>query len=193
MEYPGIKICLLGNSGVGKSAIIQRCIRDDFDLNYENTVGVCFFKHDINVNGEYYTLKIWDTAGQERFRVISRLYYRDAKGVIIVYDITLKDSFVALKNWVREVRQMAPPNIVIAIAGNKSDLTNCRAISYDDGQKYANEIGALFMETSALTSQNVKELFYTMVNRMSDKIQEKNTEVTPLIKLNPKPRKTCCF
>ncbi|XP_067136924.1 ras-related protein Rab5-like isoform X2 [Centruroides vittatus] len=154
---------------------------------------VCFFKHDINVNGEYYTLKIWDTAGQERFRVISRLYYRDAKGVIIVYDITLKDSFVALKNWVREVRQMAPPNIVIAIAGNKSDLTNCRAISYDDGQKYANEIGALFMETSALTSQNVKELFYTMVNRMSDKIQEKNTEVTPLIKLNPKPRKTCCF
>lgn len=193
MEYPGIKICLLGNSGVGKSAIIQRCVNNEFDRTYENTIGVCFFKHNIAVNGKFYTLKLWDTAGQERYHVISRLYYRDAKGVIIVYDITERKSFVALQNWVKEVRQLARPDIIIAIAGNKNDLANCRAVSYADGQKYAKEIGAIFMETSAFTSQNVKELFQTMVNLMSNKDQERsNDENIPLIQTKPKQKKSCC-
>lgn len=98
-----------------------------------------------------------------------------------------------MQNWVKEVRQLARPDIIIAIAGNKNDLANCRAVSYADGQKYAKEIGAIFMETSAFTSQNVKELFQTMVNLMSNKDQERsNDENIPLIQTKPKQKKSCC-
>uniref|UniRef100_A0A3Q2QFB7 RAB5A, member RAS onco family, b n=1 Tax=Fundulus heteroclitus TaxID=8078 RepID=A0A3Q2QFB7_FUNHE len=110
--------------------------------------------------------EIWDTAGQERYHSLAPMYYRGAQAAIVVYDITNEDSFVRAKNWVKELQRQASPNIVIALAGNKADLANKRALDFQDAQSYADDNSLLFMETSAKTSMNVNEIFMAIAKKL---------------------------
>ncbi|KAI1242830.1 Ras-related protein Rab-5A, partial [Lamprotornis superbus] len=110
--------------------------------------------------------EIWDTAGQERYHSLAPMYYRGAQAAIVVYDITNEESFARAKNWVKELQRQASPNIVIALAGNKADLANKRAVDFQEAQAYADDNSLLFMETSAKTSMNVNEIFMAIAKKL---------------------------
>ncbi|BFZ19284.1 hypothetical protein BsWGS_22323 [Bradybaena similaris] len=159
MSMRDIKICLLGDSGVGKSSIVMRFVTNTFKSALESTIGASFMTKTIVVDGDTFKFQIWDTAGQEKYRALAPMYYRGSAAAIIVYDVTRETSFHAVKAWVHELQRHGPSKIVIAIAGNKCDLEDLREVRYNDAEEYAREIGAIFCETSAMTASNVPELF----------------------------------
>ena len=117
-----IKIILLGDSGVGKSSIIRRYHEDRFDLNIGITFGSNFIEKRINIKGKKYKLEIWDTAGQEEFRSITKIFIKNSKIIILVYNVTLKSSFDNLEYWYNFITKELGPNIILGLAGNKTDL-----------------------------------------------------------------------
>ncbi|KAK3575203.1 hypothetical protein QTP86_020894 [Hemibagrus guttatus] len=146
-------------TGVGKSSIVCRFVEDSFDPNINPTIGASFMTKTVQYQNELHKFLIWDTAGQERFRALAPMYYRGSAAAIIVYDITKEESFLTLKNWVKELRQHGPPNIVVAIAGNKCDLSDAREVLEKDAKDYADSIHAIFVETSAKNAININEIF----------------------------------
>lgn len=110
--------------------------------------------------------QIWDTAGQERYRAITSAYYRGAVGAFLVYDITKKQTFDNIQRWLGELRNHADPNIVVMMAGNKSDLSNLRTVSEDVARELAEKEGLSFLETSALDSTNVDKAFQTILGEI---------------------------
>jgi len=159
MALRDVKVCLLGESGVGKSSIVMRFVADKFKNALESTIGASFMTKTILVDGSTFKFQIWDTAGQEKYRALAPMYYRGSAAAIIVYDVTRESSFQAVKSWVHELQRHGPAKIVIAIAGNKCDLEDLREVREKDAQEYAKDIGAIFCETSAMTAVNVAELF----------------------------------
>ncbi|ORY01703.1 putative rab GTPase Ypt5 [Basidiobolus meristosporus CBS 931.73] len=161
------KLVLLGESAVGKSSLVLRFVKDQFDDYRESTIGAAFLTQTVSLD-ESTTVKfeIWDTAGQERYKSLAPMYYRNANCAIVVYDITQPASLDKAKSWIKELKRQADPNIVIALAGNKSDLVSRRAISTEDARSYANEGGLLFFETSAKTAHNVHELFTAIAKKL---------------------------
>ncbi|XP_067652810.1 ras-related protein Rab-22A-like [Haliotis asinina] len=159
MSLRDVKLCLLGDSGVGKSSIVMRFVNNQFKNALESTIGASFMTKTLLVDGNTYKYQIWDTAGQEKYRALAPMYYRGAAAAIIVYDVTRESTFRSVKSWVQELRRQGSPNIVIAIAGNKCDLEDLREVRKKDAQDYARDINAIFCETSALTAVNVPQLF----------------------------------
>ncbi|KAM0001072.1 putative small GTP-binding protein [Helianthus debilis subsp. tardiflorus] len=157
------KIVLVGDSGVGKSNILSRFTRNEFSLESKSTIGVEFATRTLEVDGKTIKAQIWDTAGQERYRAITSAYYRGAVGALLVYDITKNSTFDNLQRWLHELREHADANIVLMLAGNKSDLNHYRAVSEQDGQSFAEKEGLLFLETSALESYNIENAFHTVL------------------------------
>eukprot|EP01127_Copromyxa_protea_P003942 TRINITY_DN136_c0_g1_i2.p1 TRINITY_DN136_c0_g1~~TRINITY_DN136_c0_g1_i2.p1 ORF type:complete len:193 (+),score=40.61 TRINITY_DN136_c0_g1_i2:311-889(+) len=153
------KLVLLGESAVGKSSLVIRFVNGDFEENQTSTVGACFLTQEITLNDTTVKFDIWDTAGQERFASLAPMYYRGAQAAIVVFDITNYSSFIKAQEWVRELQRKGHPNVVIAIAGNKSDLSHTREVTTQQATEYADENGALYYETSAKTATNVNELF----------------------------------
>ncbi|CAI9295934.1 unnamed protein product [Lactuca saligna] len=180
------KIVLIGDSGVGKSNILSRFTRNEFCLESKSTIGVEFATRTLQVEGKTVKAQIWDTAGQERYRAITSAYYRGAVGALLVYDITKAQSFENVTRWLRELRDHADSNIVIMLAGNKSDLNHLRAVQETDGQKLAEQEGLSFLETSALEAQNVEKAFqmilldiYQIVSKKALAAQEAAKTVVP--------------
>ena len=143
------KIVILGASGVGKTCLGLRFVKDQFVSYTASTIGASFLVKEVSVGNEKITLQIWDTAGQERFRSMAPLYYRGAVAAILVFSITDEASFAKLQEWVRELQGNVEEPLVLAIACNKADLTAQRTVSYDTASQYAASIGALIFETSA--------------------------------------------
>ncbi|XP_030504558.1 ras-related protein Rab11C isoform X2 [Cannabis sativa] len=167
------KIVLIGDSGVGKSNILSRYTRNEFCLESKSTIGVEFATRTLQVEGKTVKAQIWDTAGQERYRAITSAYYRGAVGALLVYDITKRQTFDNVQRWLRELRDHADSNIVIMMAGNKSDLNHLRAVSEDDGQSLAEKEGLSFLETSALEATNVEKAFQTILTEIYHIISKK--------------------
>ncbi|KAL3647325.1 Ras-related protein Rab2BV [Castilleja foliolosa] len=157
------KIVLIGDSGVGKSNILSRFTRNEFCLESKSTIGVEFATRTLQVEGKTVKSQIWDTAGQERYRAITSAYYRGAVGALVVYDITKRQTFENVQRWLRELRDHADSNIVIMLAGNKSDLNHLRVVAERDAQAFAEKEGLSFLETSALEALNVEKAFQTIL------------------------------
>lgn len=154
-----VKVVLLGDTGVGKSSLVLRFITNEFKPYYESTIGASFMSKLIMVDGSPMKFQIWDTAGQEKYHSLAPMYYKGAAAAIVVYDITNESTFKTLQDWVAELKSKGPENIVIAVAGNKSDLADQRQVDTPSAEAYAASIGASFLETSAKTKANVDEIF----------------------------------
>jgi len=160
------KLVLLGESSVGKSSLVLRFVKGQFLDFQESTIGAAFLTQTVCLNDTTVKFEIWDTAGQERYHSLAPMYYRGAQAAIVVFDITSSESFEKAKSWVSELQRQGSPNIVIALAGNKCDLANKRAVQTTTAQSYADENGCLFMETSAKTNANVTELFVAIAKKL---------------------------
>eukprot|EP00884_Botryococcus_braunii_P006257 jgi/Botrbrau1/15632/Bobra.4_1s0017.1 len=165
---PRVKLVLLGDSGVGKSCLVLRYVRGQFDPSSKVTVGAAFMSHSVKLpSGATIKFEIWDTAGQERYASLAPLYYRGASAAAVVYDITSAESFQKAKHWVSELHKNASGDIVIILVGNKTDLVEQRAVSTEEGQEYADSNSMLFVETSAKTAANVTTIFDTVAQRIA--------------------------
>ncbi|KAF2351964.1 Small GTP-binding protein domain [Trinorchestia longiramus] len=160
------KVVLLGEGCVGKTSLVLRYVEDKFNEKHISTIQASFLMKKISIDGKRLQLSIWDTAGQERFHALGPIYYRDSQGAILVYDITDMDSYHKVQDWVRELRRMQGETIVLAIAGNKSDLSAHRVVDCTTAEQYAEEVGAIHFETSARLNEGVEELFLDLSRRM---------------------------
>ncbi|XP_008286906.1 RAB11a, member RAS oncogene family, like [Stegastes partitus] len=156
------KVVLIGDSGVGKSNLLSRFTRNEFNLESKSTIGVEFATRSIQVEGKTVKAQIWDTAGQERYRAITSAYYRGAVGALLVYDIAKHLTYENAERWLKELQDHADSNIVIMLVGNKSDLRHLRAVPTDEAKAFAEKHDLSFLETSALDSSNV-ELAFQMI------------------------------
>jgi len=170
------KIVLIGESGVGKSNLLSRFTRNEFNQDSKSTIGVEFATRTINVDGKVVKAQIWDTAGQERYRAITAAYYRGAVGALLVYDISKHATFVNVARWLKELRDHADSNIVIMLVGNKSDLKHLRAVLTDEAKQFATDNGLSFIETSALDATNVEAAFQTILTDIYHIVSSKALE-----------------
>lgn len=194
------KIVLIGDSGVGKSNLLSRFTRDEFNLESKSTIGVEFATRTLEIDGKRVKAQIWDTAGQERYRAITSAYYRGAVGALIVYDISKTESYESVSRWLKELKEHADANIVIELVGNKSDLDHLRAVPTDEAKSFANENSLLFTEASALSSDNVDLSFHLLLKNIYEMISKHQLDTTenvssvrpsggPTISLTPAPQK----
>eukprot|EP01084_Bolivina_argentea_P124721 220988_1 len=165
------KLLLIGDSGVGKSCFLLRFADDTYTESYISTIGVDFKIRTIDLDGKTIKLQIWDTAGQERFRTITSSYYRGSHGIILVYDVTEKESFDNIRQWLFEIDRYASENVCKLIVGNKCDLSDKRVINYDVGKEFADDLAIPFLETSAKDSTNVEQAFLTMTAQIKNRMR----------------------
>jgi len=160
------KVVLLGEGCVGKTSLCLRYVQNAFNDKHLSTIQASFLTKRLNVDGKRVGLAIWDTAGQERFHALGPIYYRDANGALLVYDITDKDSFLKVQTWVKELRKMLGKEVVLAIAGNKCDLERSRVVSIEEAEQYAESVSAKHYSTSAKLNKGLEELFLDITKRM---------------------------
>ena len=154
------KIILLGDSGVGKSNLLSRFVRNEFDPNTKVTIGVEFATKTIETEGRVVKAQIWDTAGQERFRAMTAAYYRGALGALLVYDVTRRETFEGASKWLAELREHADSRVVVMLVGNKSDLRGLRRVDKEEAAAFAARHDISFIETSALDMSGVEVAFH---------------------------------
>uniref|UniRef100_A0A5F8HEK3 Ras-related protein Rab-4 n=1 Tax=Monodelphis domestica TaxID=13616 RepID=A0A5F8HEK3_MONDO len=164
------KFLVIGSAGTGKSCLLHQFIENKFKQDSNHTIGVEFGSRVVNVGGKTVKLQIWDTAGQERFRSVTRSYYRGAAGALLVYDITSRETYNSLTNWLTDARTLASPNIVVILCGNKKDLDSEREVTFLEASRFAQENELMFLETSALTGENVEEAFLKCARTILNKI-----------------------
>ena len=164
------KIVVVGASGVGKTAIVQRLIDGTFTEDSQPTVGVAFKSFICPMEHDSVKLQIWDTAGQERFRSVSKVYFRKAVGAVLVYDITSDASFEDLQNWLRDIRQLSNPNAFVLLVGNKSDRSGEREVGIQQAKDFAQRHRLEYIETSALNGSNVTEAFTKLAYGVATRI-----------------------
>lgn len=161
------KLLMIGDAGVGKSSMLLRFTDDSFDDHIQSTIGVDFKVKHMDVMGKRVKLTIWDTAGQERFRTLTSSYYRGAQGVVMVYDVTRRDSFENLDQWLKEIKLYSPNNgegVVKLLVGNKIDLE--REVSREEAEAWARSQGMLFLEASAKTKMGIRQCFLEVVQKI---------------------------
>ncbi|GMF36626.1 unnamed protein product [Phytophthora fragariaefolia] len=176
------KIVLIGDSGVGKSNLLSRFTRNEFNLESKSTIGVEFATKSIVAEGKTIKAQIWDTAGQERYRAITSAYV----GALLVYDITKHGTFENVERWLKELRDHADANTVIMLVGNKSDLRHLRAVSTEEAMAFAEKNNLAFIETSALEATGVDTAFqrilteiYKLMSRKTIQAEENATASLP--------------
>ena len=188
-----IKIITLGNSAVGKSSFILKYTDNSFSQEYLSTLGVDYKHKKIKLkNGKDVRLRIFDTAGQERYRAVSASFIKKADGVILIYDISDLDSFEAVDNWIKSIKEIGKEKLPIVLVGNKCDLSDDeRKISLKEGQDKANEFQIPFYETSCKDGINIKEALEKLID---DIIEKGNKNIMGEFKILNKGKKKekCC-
>ena len=197
-EYDELfKVVLVGNSGVGKSKLLARFTKDEFIQETKATIGIEFAHKDIRIENQLVRAQVWDTGGQERYRSITAVYYRDAVGALLVYDVTSRKSFADLDRWLKEVRNATGDSTQVLVIGNKSDLTTSREVPFDEASRYAETNGLKLIETSAKDGSNVQEAFLGILNdifrknRPSQSVHSKGSKLSEKGEKREK-KKGCC-
>uniref|UniRef100_A0A8C1X0J0 Ras-related protein Rab-25 n=1 Tax=Cyprinus carpio TaxID=7962 RepID=A0A8C1X0J0_CYPCA len=169
-------VVLIGDSGVGKSNLLSRFTRNEFNLESKSTIGVEFATRSIRVEGKTVKAQIWDTAGQERYRAITSAYYRGAVGALLVYDIAKHLTYENAERWLKELQDHADSNIVIMLVGNKSDLRHLRAVPVDEAKALADSFSmrVIFKQIYRIVSQR------QMSGRGDDNFSPSGSRVVPI-------------
>ena len=154
-----VKILLIGESGVGKTCILQRFNKGEFLVNHLTTIAIDFKVKFYEVNGVKLKMQIWDTAGQERFHTLTSGFFKSAHGIVIVYSITDQQSFERVTHWMDQIKDLAPGDVKIILTGNKSDLDSDRVVDEEQGRLIADKYGIPFFESSAYSGDNVGKVF----------------------------------
>ena len=192
------KVVLIGESGVGKTCIINQFNEGKFDPNFRTSISAQFCRKKIELpGGESITLDIWDTVGQEKFRSLTKTFYMYAKVAIIVYDVTNVKSFNEAKNyWYLQVKELDDKDMIIVLVANKYDLYETRQVPNEEGEKFAKNIGAIFASISAKNNICIKTLFENIAKKIKEKGNENSDkpDTNERINLNKKKfiRKKCC-
>ena len=168
------KILLLGDSGVGKSSLLLRYTKHEFNVDMRSTIGVEFALKYLKIDNFQLKVQIWDTAGMERYRSITSAYYKGAKGVIIVYDICREKSFENVDKWIEDFKSKADEDAVILLIGNKNDLDDKREVNKEEAELKAQKNKFAFMETSAKDNNNVDKAFETLFKEIVKNYKDKN-------------------
>jgi small GTP-binding protein len=177
---PAYKIVVVGASSVGKSSIVQRLVQGTFSDDGTSTCGADFYTYSCPINNDSVKLQIWDTAGQERFRSISKSYFRNAVGAVLVFDITNMQSFDQLTEWLSDLQTLAAPNSYILLVGNKADLERERQVGGDLVREFADRHHLEMIDTSALSGKNIKEAFTMMAFEVSTRVSNGTISVSAL-------------
>eukprot|EP01061_Rhynchopus_euleeides_P036298 TRINITY_DN611_c0_g3_i1.p2 TRINITY_DN611_c0_g3~~TRINITY_DN611_c0_g3_i1.p2 ORF type:complete len:214 (+),score=110.79 TRINITY_DN611_c0_g3_i1:355-996(+) len=191
------KMVIIGDSGVGKSNLMTRYTADEFSMESQSTIGVEFMNKSLEIEGRDVKVQIWDTAGQERYRSVTRSYYKGAAGCLLVYDITNRDSYDAVEQWLQDAKNLAGQDVVVLLVGNKSDLggSERRQVTHVEASTYAQQQGLMHFETSAATGDFIEEAFLkvarTVIMRQQDQEKERrergedeDENFTPLMNLD---------
>ena len=205
------KIIVIGDPGVGKSCLTGRAVKDKFDSHYAPTIGFEFLTYSVKIQDKIIKLQIWDTCGQEMYRSLISNFYRNASLAMIVYSIDSKESFLHINTWLKDVKIQSHPDVKIILIGNKSDLVDNRAVTYEEAKKFKEENQLLyFEETSAKTGMNAKEVFTQAARILFEEhlnyktraenlsfsdnasIKTNNTISTKLLKVQQKRNSNCC-
>jgi len=167
-----IKLLTLGETEVGKTSIVLRYSDDKFHDNKIATIGIDFKIKIIKKGNEKIKVSIYDTAGQERFKNIVKHYYKGANGVLLIYDITKRDTFEKLEFWLEDLKENSDNlnNLFIYLIGNKNDLEERREVDFEEANKFAKEKNIPYIEVSAKTGNNIKKLFDEMIKGTLTKI-----------------------
>merc|ERR1712173_17004 len=193
---PKIKVLAIGESGVGKSAIILKFTDNTFTPSFLTTIGIDYkMKKVKSENGSECKLQIWDTAGQERFRNITNAYYRGANGIILVYDVTDEQSFLNIRYWLNQIEKHSTTHPIIILLGNKSDLNQKRTVSFQRAQELAKDHKIQFFETSAKTAININESFHSLIKQIIEERESKGLSTEPqnnnAFNIKPPPKIKC--
>ncbi|KAK7343191.1 hypothetical protein VNO80_26155 [Phaseolus coccineus] len=167
------KIVMVGDSGVGKSQLLNRFVKNEFLMKSKPTIGVEFLTRTVVMDHKLVKAQIWDTAGQERYQAITTAYYRGATGALLAYDITKQQTFDHVEKWLDELRIHADQNILVMLVGNKSDLSSLRAVPVEVAREFAQQEGLFFLETSALDSSNVESAFIGLLSQVYRTVSRK--------------------
>ncbi|KAL0224502.1 hypothetical protein P9112_003892 [Eukaryota sp. TZLM1-RC] len=171
------KFIIIGDSTVGKSCLLLRWTENRYQQYHDLTIGVEFGARLVNIDDVPVKLQIWDTAGQESFRSITRSYYRNSAGALLVYDITRRETFLNLQTWLEDCRAHATTDICITLVGNKSDKEDQRQVPYEEAAEFAERNGLLFLEASAKNANNVENTFSQTARAVLNKINAGEIDV----------------
>ena len=198
-----LKLILVGDSYVGKTNILSKYIKNEFNQSTKSTVGVEFGTKLLKIEDKIIKAQIWDTAGQERYKSITSTYYKGAKGAFIVYDITNRLTFESVDKWIQDLNLNSDKNITLLLIGNKKDLADKRDVTTEEGEEKAKSFGLAFLETSALTGENIDKVFDHILKEVYTKltIEKKNSgeidyiNIGNNIEINDQSEKTstCCL
>ena len=197
-----LKFIILGDSGVGKTNLLLRYVGESFSENYIATLGIDFKMKNVIYNDVKVALQIWDTAGQERFRSITKSFLKGTDGIIFMYDISKKDSFLNLKNWIAEIDNSKLPDVKFVICGNKIDLEENREVTEEMKKKLSKEFETDIIEISAKKGIKIEEPFDMLMNKIFNNMNKEQifrryansfSEGSSLSSLNiEKKKKKCC-
>ena len=202
-ENPKYKLILLGDQSVGKSCILNRFLNDTFIEDYQATIGLDFQSKNVQIDNQDIHLLLYDTAGQEKFRSLIPMYTRDANIILLVYDISNRDSFTNLTHWLKDLTNVNMEEVILCIVANKIDLVDKRVVTNEEGQKFADEHDFIFQEISAKTGDGFSDLFYKQLfekirTKFRPSGQQPASEIND-IKFNidqeenrSSPKKKCC-
>jgi small GTP-binding protein len=153
------KIIIVGNSGVGKTCLLERLVDDRFSSDFATTIGVDFKLYVMNLDNKVVKLQLWDTAGQERFRGITNSFYRGSNGILLCFDVTQRATFEGLDTWVSQIHQYAVPGLPLVLVGCKGDQVSKREVTQEEAVRYAKHVGSAYIETSSRDNTNVRQAF----------------------------------
>ena len=163
---------MIGDSGVGKTCLLLRYANQSFSPTFITTIGIDFKIKRVEIDDMLLKLQIWDTAGQERFRTITVSYFKGAHGIVLVYDITDRDTFESIRQWVEQIHEYADVHVNILLVGNKCDQEEQRAVATAEGDALAREYGIDFFETSARENVNVEECYLAIARKTKARLLE---------------------